>query len=148
MEATTNGERIISTNPTTEDRLALTEKRLAEQVSLVESIYRNIVRSVTEATENGALDTDEARRLLTEALIPEKFWATLGTVEVEVEVRMSANVHLTHYVTVRVPKGYGDDDVVGALEDEGMDVQNVMTDGVWDLTFCDEEWEVEDVQEC
>jgi hypothetical protein len=147
MEATTNGERIISTNPTTEDRLALTEKRLAEQVAIVEAIYRNIVQGVTVFTENGSLSTEEARSLLEEALIPHKFWATLGTIEVEVEVRMSASVHLTHYVTVRVPKDYEEDDVTSALEDEGLDVQNVMTDGVWDLTFCDEEWEVEDVQD-
>jgi hypothetical protein len=138
MEATTNN---------TEDRLALTEKRLAEQVAIVDGIYRNIVRAVTEATESGALETDEARSMLTAAQIPEKFWATLGTIEVEVEVRMSASVHLTHYVTVRVPKDYEEDDVTSALEDEGLDVQNVMTDGVWDLTFCDEEWEVEDVQD-
>ena len=137
MEATTN----------TEDRLALTERRLAEQVSLLEATYRNISAAMTEAVDNGALEADDARNILSDALIPEKYWATLGTIEVEVEVRMSASVHLTHYVTVRVPKGYDEDDVVNALEDERMDVQNVMTDGVWDLTFCDEEWEVEDVQE-
>ena len=111
----------------------------------ITSIYKNIVSAVIN---NNDLDDEQKQDLLENAAVPNEFWQDEFLRSFDVEVTFTATVQITKTITVEAPLGADEDQIIDALENDGIDVTSEFQDSsVWDFDWTDEDYEVSSFDE-
>ena len=111
----------------------------------ITSIYKNIVSAVIN---NNDLDDEQKQDLLENAAVPNEFWQDEFLRSFDVEVTFTATVQITKTITVEAPLGADEDQIIDALENDGIDVTSEFQDSsVWDFDWTNEDYEVSSFDE-
>ena len=126
-------------------QLGNTEDSLRSRNEQITSIYKNIVSAVIN---NNDLDDEQKQDLLENAAVPNEFWQDEFLRSFDVEVTFTATVQITKTITVEAPLGADEDQIIDALENDGIDVTSEFQDSsVWDFDWTDEDYEVSSFDE-